>query len=243
MQLEGRHPVMEALENQRKIEKLMIADGVKGAFLKKVEHYTQNQHIPLQKVARRVLDDMSLTHNHQGIIAIVPEVGYCALDELLAQCQAAEQVPFILMLDHIEDPHNLGSILRTAETAGVQGVIIPKRRAAGITPVVARVSAGAMEYVPVTRVANLAQAIKQLKAEGFWICATDAQAPQYIYEVDLTIPLVLIIGSEGKGISRLLLEKSDFIVKIPMSGKISSLNAGVAAGICTFEVVRQRHVK
>lgn len=243
MQIEGRHPVMEALENGRKIEKILIAEGVKEPFLHKIEQLARVHQITIKRLSRRSLDEKSLTHNHQGIIAIVPEFQYSTIDDLLQKIHSEDTIPFLLVLDHIEDPHNLGSILRTAEAAGVQGIIIPKRRASGITPVVARVSTGALEYVPVARVSNLSQAIKQLKSAGFWVVATDANAPTYMYSVDLTMPLALIIGSEGKGISRLLVEKSDYIVKIPMFGKISSLNAGVAAGICTFEVVRQRQIK
>lgn len=177
---------------------------------------------------------------HQGVIAQAAAFRYAEIEEILEAARSRNETPFILLLDEIEDPHNLGSILRTAECTGVHGVIIPKRRAVGLTATVSKTSAGAAEYVPVARVTNLAQTIDRLKEEGIWIAGTDVSAKQEIYSMKFDMPLAVVIGNEGKGIGRLIKEKCDFLVKLPMKGQLNSLNASVAAGVFMYEVVRQR---
>ena len=183
---------------------------------------------------------MAQTENNQGVIAIVPPFDYCDIDDILEVAKEREEKPFILILDGIEDPHNLGSIIRTAETAGVHGIIIPKRRACGVNSTVAKVSAGAVEYMKIARVNNINEAINYLKEHDVWICGTDMNTDKYYYNEDFTGGIGIVIGSEGFGMSRLVKENCDFLVKIPMKGKITSLNASVSAGIIMYEVVKQR---
>ena len=196
----------------------------------------------LVETNKKKLDEMSTTHNHQGVIAITPPFEYADVEDMLALAKERGENPFILILDGIEDVHNLGSIIRTAETAGVHGIIIPKRRAAAVNATVAKTSAGAVEYVKIARVNNINDTIKKLKEEGLWICGTDMQTDTSYYNQDYNMPLVLVIGSEGTGMSRLTKESCDFIVKIPMKGKINSLNASVSAGIVIYEVLKNRKV-
>ena len=183
---------------------------------------------------------MSQTDNNQGVIAIVPPFDYCDVDDILDLAKSKNENPFIIILDGIEDPHNLGSIIRTAETAGVHGIIIPKRRAAAVNSTVNKVSAGAVQYMNVARVNNINETIKYLKENGVWICGTDIATNTYYYNQDYNMPIAIVIGSEGFGMSRLVKENCDFLVKIPMNGKITSLNASVSAGIVMYEVVKQR---
>ncbi len=234
----GRHPVLEALRAGRTIHKLMYADGAQGIGPVLTEAHETG--IVTQRVDRRKLDQMAQGVRHQGVIALVAERDYASLDDLLTAATASGAPPLLIMLDEIEDPHNLGSILRTVDCAGAHGVIVPKRRSAGLTATVAKTSAGAIEHVPVARVSNLAQTIEELKKRGLWIAGADAAAEQDVYHTDLTMPLAIVIGNEGQGLSRLVRERCDFLVKLPMFGRIQSLNASVAAGVLLYEAARQR---
>lgn len=239
----GKHAVLEALRSGRTLHKIWIARRAKPQALAEVLSEAKAAGIVVQEVDRRRLDEMAGAVQHQGVVAQASIKGFVELDELLQMVAKQDETPLLLALDEIEDPHNLGSILRTADCAGVQGVIVPKRRAAGLTATVAKTSAGAVEHVPVARVTNLARTLEQLKKEGYWIAGADGTAEQTVYSVDLTVPLVLVIGNEHKGIGRLIGEKCDFLLKLPMYGQIESLNASVAAGILMYETVRQRTAK
>lgn len=237
----GRNPILEALKSERStINKILIAkDGQKG-FSQEILKLAKERKIPFQIVEKSHLDKMLPQKNHQGVVALVAAAEYVDWQDILARAKEKEEDPFIIMLDEIEDPHNLGAILRTADGAGAHGVIIPKRRAVPLTEGVAKASAGAVEHVPVARVSNLAQTMESLKKEGCWIVGTSLKGTS-IYQQDLKGPLVIVIGNEGKGLGRLIEEKCDFLVNIPMQGKIQSLNASVAAGVIMYEVVRQRN--
>lgn len=239
-QVEGRNPVIEALKAGRKIEKLFLASGSNQGSIKKIVGMAKDKGITVQYVNRKKLDSMSGTQNHQGVIALVSSYEYKNLDDILNLAQIRKEPPFVIILDEIEDPHNLGAIMRTAECAGVHGIIIPKRRSVGLTSAVAKISAGAIEYIPVVRVTNISAAIEELKQKGLWIYGADMGGDEYYYRKELTGSIGIVIGNEGKGISRIVKEKCDFLVKIPMKGKVSSLNASVAASIITYEVLRQR---
>jgi len=244
MQLEGRQTVLSALETQtQQIEKIHIFRNAHGQIIKDICDLARQQRIPVIQVEKQKLDQLSKTHNHQGVIAQLSAWQYSTLEQVLTNSTSKLSAPFLVMLDHLKDPHNFGSIIRTAEAAGVDGIIIPTRRSVGLTEVVMKVSAGAISSMPIVKVTNLAQTIDELKKKGFWVVGTDADGKQDIYDVDMSIPIVLLVGSEGQGLSRLLKEKSDHLVKLPMHGTVTSLNAAVAAGICIFEVVRQRHDK
>ena len=227
-QVEGRNSVLELLEAEKDINKIIGRAKGKG--------------IVLVEVDKSKLDEISQTGNHQGVIAIVPPFEYCEVEDILEEAKNKNEQPFILILDGIEDPHNLGAIIRTAETAGVHGVVIPKRRAASVNSTVNKVSAGAVEHMKVARVNNINDTIQFLKDSGLWIIGTDGKAENYYYEQDLTGPIALVIGSEGFGMNRLVSENCDILVKIPMMGKITSLNASVSAGIVTYEIVKQRNL-
>lgn len=239
-QVEGRNAVLELLESDRDINKIFISEGEKHGSINKIIALAKERRIILNEISRAKLNQMAQTENNQGVIAIVPPYNYCEIDDILAEARKRNEKPFIVILDGIEDPHNLGSIIRTAETAGAHGIIIPKRRAATVNSTVTKVSAGAVEHMKIARVNNLNDAINYLKENDIWICGTDMNTNKYYYEEDFTCGIALIIGSEGFGISRLVRENCDFLVKIPMKGKISSLNASVAAGIIMYEVVKQR---
>lgn len=234
----GRNPVMEALKSGREIEKLLIARDAEGS-IRKIIGMAKDKNHPCQFVEKTALDRIAEGKAHQGVIACISAYEYCDAEDILEQARQKGEDPFIIILDGIEDPHNLGAIMRTADGAGAHGVIIPKRRAAGITDIVAKASAGAVEYVPVAKVSNIAQTIDRLKEMGVWIGACDMDGTEYD-KADLTGSLALVIGAEGQGISRLVKEKCDFSLSIPMSGKISSLNASNAAAILMYEVKRQR---
>jgi len=236
----GKNSVFEALQSERSINKIYIAEGVHKSSLHKLLTLAQEKKIITQYSPKKKLDQMTQNGNHQGIVASVAAYDYADLHEVVKRAKNKDKVPFLVLLDEIEDPHNLGSILRTCDVVGVDGVIIPKRRSVGLTATVSKTSAGAIEHVPVSRVTNMAQTIDWLKDEGFWIVGTDASANQMYHEIDYKIPVVIIIGSEGKGITRLISEKCDFMVKLPMMGHVNSLNASVAAGIILFEVYRNR---
>ncbi len=241
-QIEGRNSVLELLESERDINKILIAKGERHGSINKIISIAKQRKIVIAEVERQKLNAISETNNHQGVIAIVPPFNYVEVEDLLNEAKAKNEDPFVLILDGIEDPHNLGSIVRTAETAGVHGVIIPKRRAASVNATVSKSSAGAVEHVKIARVNNINETIKYLKEEGVWICGTDGDAKDYYYNQDLKGPMAIVIGSEGFGMSRLVKENCDFLVKIPMKGKITSLNASVSAGIVIYEALKQRGV-
>ncbi len=238
--IEGRNPVIEVLRSDRQIDKIMIADGAKEGSIKKIIGMAKDKNIVVQYVNKSKLDEISTSHAHQGVIAIVSDYKYYELDELIENAKSKEEDMFFIILDEITDPHNLGTIIRTADAVGAHGVIIPKRRSVHITPVVAKASAGAVEYVPVCKVTNIVNTIKRLKEEGLWIAAADMDG-EVFYDQNLTGPLGLVIGSEGFGISRLVKQNCDFTVKMPMTGNVTSLNASVAGGILLYEIFRQRN--
>ena len=242
-QIEGRNSVLELLESGKDINKIFISKGEKQGSINKIIAKAKEAKVIIVETDKKKLDEMSQTGNHQGVIAIVPPFEYCEVDDILDEAKAKNEDAFIIILDGIEDPHNLGAIIRTAETAGVHGVIIPKRRAASVNSTVNKSSAGAVEHMKIARVNNINDTIKYLKDKGLWIIGTDGKAKKYYYEQDLTGPIALVIGSEGFGMNRLVEENCDILVKIPMKGKITSLNASVSAGIVTYEIVKQRSIK
>lgn len=239
--LAGKNPVTEAIKANRPIEKLLVAEGVKPASIAEATRLAKEKGIIIQHVKRQKLDQLTGGAVHQGVAAIVAAHRYQELTEVLDSANERGEAPFLLVLDGIEDPQNLGSILRTADAAGVHGVIIPKRRAVGLTATVAKTSAGAIEYVPVVRVTNLVRTLQQLKTEGFWVTGAEASGELPYTEVDFTVPTALVIGSEGKGISRLVRENCDYVVHLPMKGAVNSLNASVAAALLMYEVLRKRN--
>ena len=238
--IEGRNPIIEALENNRSIEKIMVNKASKEGSIKKILAMAKENKVIIQEVDRHKLDEMSESHAHQGVIAITSDYRYYDLDEILEIPKERGEDPFFIILDGITDPHNLGSIIRTADAVGVHAVIIPKRRSVQITPIVAKASAGAVEYLPVCKVTNIVNTIKTLKENGLWIAAVDMDG-QTFYQQNLGGPLGLVVGSEGEGISRLVKQNCDFTVSMPMSGNVTSLNASVAGGILLYEVYRQRN--
>lgn len=241
--LAGKHPVLEALRSGRPVSKIWVSPQAQRHAVQPVLEEARARGVVVQTVDRRVLDRLAPGIPHQGVVAQAAAAPYTDLEELLDRAEAGDGPPLLVLLDEVEDPHNLGSVLRTAECAGANGVIIPKRRSAGLTAAVAKASAGAIAYVPVARVSNLAQTIDRLKARGYWVAGADASAPQNVFRADLTGPLAIVIGSEGKGLSRLVRDKCDFLVSLPMFGRIGSLNASVAAGVILYEAVRQRQAR
>ena len=238
--IEGRNAVTEALKSGRTIDKVFIADGSTDSTLRHIASMAKKNGCVVSFCDRRKLDTMSQTKAHQGVIAMAAAKEYASIDDVLALAQERGEKPLIIICDEISDPHNLGAIIRTAECAGAHGIIIPKRRNSGLTAVVEKTSAGALEYMPVVRVSNLHAAIETLKEKGVWIYGTAAEGSSSIYETDLTGAAAIIIGSEGDGMSRLVSESCDFMVKIPMKGHINSLNASNACAIIVYEAVRQR---
>ncbi len=237
--IEGRHPVMEAFRSGRTIDKLFVLDGCEDGPVKSIIRAAKKQDTYIRFVKKERLDQLSETHQHQGVIAVAAAYSYSTVEDILAIAREKNEDPFIFLLDGIEDPHNLGAIIRTANLAGAHGVIIPKHRAVGLTGVVAKTSAGALNYTPVAKVANLGQTIDQLKKEGLWfVCGH--MGGDVMYRLNLKGPIGLVVGNEGEGVSRLVREKCDYIASIPMKGDIDSLNASVAAGILAYEIVRQR---
>lgn len=239
-QIEGRNAVLELLEADKDINKIYIAKGEKHGSISKIISMAKQKKIIVTEIEKQKMNQMSETQKHQGVIAVVPPYEYCDVEDIMEYAKIKNEKPFILILDGIEDPHNLGSIIRTAETAGVHGVIIPKRRAVGVNSTVAKVSAGAVEHMKIARVTNISETIQKLKDNGVWVCGTDMQTETYYYEQDFKDAIAIVIGSEGFGMSRLVKENCDFLVKIPMKGKITSLNASVSAGIVMYEAVKQR---
>lgn len=235
----GRNAVMEALKGSRSVNKLMIANGSTEGSIKEIIAVAKEKGVNIQYWDRSKLDSIARGIRHQGVLAQVAPVQYAELEDILQVAKDRNEPPFIVLLDELEDPHNLGAILRTADAAGVHGVLIPKHRSCPLSATVAKTSAGAVEHVPVARVGNLVQTIKKLKQEGLWVAAADMDGKDY-YDADLTGPLLLIIGSEGQGVGRLVKEQCDFVVRIPMVGKINSLNASVAGSILMYEAMKQR---
>jgi 23S rRNA (guanosine2251-2'-O)-methyltransferase len=235
----GRNPVMEAIKAGRTVEKLFVQKGVSEGSIRKIIAMAREKGIVIIETEREKLNAMSDGAIHQGIAATVSPYKYVEIEEMLALAKRKGEDPLILVLDEIQDPHNLGSILRSAEIMGAHGVVIPKRRAVGLTPVVAKASAGAIEYVAVAKVSNISQALEKLKAKGLWVAAAHMDGKP-CYKEDLKGPLALVIGGEDQGVSKLIVEKSDYLIKIPMKGKVPSLNASVAASIILYEVFKQR---
>ena len=240
-QIEGRNAVLELLESDKDINKIYITKGeLKGSINKIVAIANEKKVIIVQK-DKKQMDMMAQTENYQGVIAVVPPYEYADVEDILDVAKERNEDPFILILDGIEDTHNLGAIIRTAETAGVHGIIIPKRRAAQVNSTVSKVASGALQYMKIARVNNISDTISKLKDNGVWVCGTAIDAEKYYYDQSLTGPLAIVIGNEGKGISELVKRNCDFLVKIPMKGKVTSLNASVSTGIVVYEAVKQRN--
>ncbi|MEZ3477247.1 MAG: 23S rRNA (guanosine(2251)-2'-O)-methyltransferase RlmB [Lachnospiraceae bacterium] len=237
--IEGRNAVIEAFRAGKAIDKLFILDGAQDGPIQTIKREAKKRDTMIKFVTRERLDQLSQTGKHQGVIAYAAAYTYAEVEDILAAARSKKEAPFVFLLDNIEDPHNLGAIIRTANLAGAHGVIIPKNRAAGLTAAVARASAGALNYTPVARVTNLAQTMEALKKEGLWFVCADMDGTT-MYQLDLTGPIGLVIGNEGDGVGRLIREKCDFVASIPMKGDIDSLNASVAAGVLAYEIVRQR---
>ena len=229
--IEGRNPVLEALKSGREIDKILVQSGEKNGSLKKIISVAREKKIVVTETERRRLDAMSVTHSHQGVIAFAAAREYSTVEDILKSAADKGEQPFIVIADDLTDPHNLGSVIRTANAAGAHGVIIPKRNSVGLSPVVEKTSAGALEFTPVARVSNLASTIEFLKKNNIWVVGADMDGSETIYTHDFSGAVAIVVGSEGKGVSRLVREKCDFIVSIPMNGQINSLNASVAAAL------------
>ena len=241
-QIEGRNAVLEAFRSGKCVDKLFILDGCQDGPVRTIAREARKTDTIINYVSKERLDQLSETHAHQGVIAQVAAYDYSTVDEILARAEEKGEAPFLIILDNVEDPHNLGAIIRTANLAGAHGVIIPKRRAVGLTSTVAKTSAGAINYTPVAKVTNIVRTIEELKEKGIWFVCAD-MGGETMYDLDLTGPMGLVIGNEGEGVSRLVREACDFPASIPMKGDIDSLNASVAAGVLAYEIVRQRLAK
>lgn len=241
--LVGRNAVTEALKAGRGINKILLANGDREGSITEIAALAKERGIVVQYVERAKIEALAGGHRHQGVLAYVAPVPYAELDDILKAAEEKGEAPFLVLLDELEDPHNLGALLRTADATGVHGILIPKRRSVSLNATVAKTSAGAVEYVPVARIGNIAQTLKKLKEKGFWVAGADMDGEKAYYEADLTGPLVLVVGSEGRGMSRLTKEACDFIVSMPMVGRINSLNASVAGSILMYESMRQRLAK
>ena len=237
--IEGRNAVMEAFRAGKTIDKLFVQDGCHDGIIHSIVREARKQNTILNYVAKERLDQMSETGKHQGVIAQAAAYEYADMEEIFQKAQEKGEPPFVFLLDEIEDPHNLGAIIRTANLAGAHGVIIPKRRAAGLTAAVVKASAGALNYTPVVKVTNLVQTIGELKKRGLWFVCADMQG-ENMYRLNLTGPMGLVIGNEGEGVSRLVREACDYTAAIPMKGELDSLNASAAAGVLAYEILRQR---
>ena len=237
--IEGRNAVLEAFRAGKTIDKLFILDGCQDGPIKSIIREARKTDTIITFVKKERLDQLSETGKHQGVIANAAAYEYSTVEEMLAMAEEKGEPPFLILLDNIEDPHNLGAIIRTANQAGAHGVIIPKRRAVGLTATVAKTSAGALNYTPVAKVTNLGATIDELKEKGLWFVCADMEG-ELMYDLDLKGPIGLVIGSEGEGVGRLIKEKCDFVAKIPMLGNVDSLNASVAMGVLSYEIVRQR---
>lgn len=239
-QIEGRNSVIELLKSGKDINKLYIQKGDRHGSINEIIKLAKKNKVLIAEIDKSKIDKMAQTNNHQGVIAIVPPYEYCEVDDILMEAKNRQEDPFILILDGIEDVHNLGSIIRTAECSGVHGIIIPKRRSASVNSTVNKTSSGAVQYMKIARVNNLNDTIKYLKEKNVWIYGTDITANSYYDEQDYSGGVGIVIGSEGFGMSRLVKEHCDFLIKIPMKGKINSLNASVSAAIVMYEVMKQR---
>ena len=242
-QIEGRNAVIELLESDKDINKIYITKGEQKGSINKIIAMANEKKVIIVEKDKRQMDLMAQTENYQGVIAIVPPFEYSEIEDILELAKIKNEKPFILILDGIEDTHNLGAIIRTAEIAGVHGIIIPKRRAASVNSTVSKVSCGAVQYMKIARVNNISDSINKLKENGVWVCGTAIDAKSYYFEQDFKEPIAIVIGNEGKGMSQLVKKNCDFLVKIPMKGKIQSLNASVSTGIVVYEVLKQRNFK
>ena len=240
-QIEGRNAVLEAFRSGKCVDKLFILDGCQDGPVRTIAREARKKDTIINYVSKERLDQLSETHAHQGVIAQVAAYEYSTVEDILAKAEEKGEPPFLILLDNVEDPHNLGAIIRTANLAGAHGVIIPKRRAVGLTSTVAKTSAGAINYTPVAKVTNLVRTMEALKQKGIWFVCAD-MGGESMYRMNLTGPIGLVIGNEGEGVSRLVREACDFTASIPMKGDIDSLNASVAAGVLAYEIVRQRLV-
>lgn len=236
----GRNSTMEALRSGRSINRILVLKGERQGSITQILALAREKGLVVQEVDKAKLDAIAGDTRHQGIVASVAPVEYKELEDILANAAERGEAPFVVLLDELEDPHNVGAILRTADAAGVHGVLLPKRRSCPLSGTVAKTSAGAVEYVPVARIGNVVQTIEQLKKQGFWIVGADMSGEQDYFDADLKGPIVVVVGSEGRGLGRLVRESCDIIVRIPMQGKISSLNASVACSLLLYEVLRQR---
>ena len=241
--IEGRNAVLEALRAGRALDKVYIARGETDKALAHIAGLARERGVSVSDCDRRKLDAMSVTKAHQGVIAVCAVREYASLDDILALAESRGEAPFVVVCDEISDPHNLGAIIRSAECVGAHGVVIPKRRSAGLTAVVGKTSAGAAEHLPVARVANISAALQELKDRGLWVYGAAAEGSSPMWETDLTGPLALVIGSEGEGLGRLVRERCDFLVSFPLRGKVGSLNASTAAAVLMYEVLRQKLAK
>lgn len=240
-QIEGRNAVLELLESNKDINKIYITKGEKKGSINKIIAIANEKKVILVEKDKKQMDMMAQTENYQGVIAVVPPYEYVEVEDILDVAKERKEEPFILILDGIEDTHNLGAIIRTAETAGIHGIIIPKRRAASVNSTVSKVACGALEHMKIARVNNISDTISKLKDKGIWVCGTAIDAEKYYYDQNLTGPLAIVIGNEGKGMGELVKRNCDFLVKIPMKGKVTSLNASVSTGIIVYEAVKQRN--
>lgn len=238
----GRKPVFEALKNQSPMEKLYLLESGEGG-LKPIEALARESRVPFSRVPGDKLSQLAGTSHHQGVVAVLSAREYADLEEILALALKSPDPPFLLALEEVQDPHNLGSLIRTAEAAGVHGILIPKRHAVGLTGTVSKVAAGALEYMPVARVSNIGYTLKELKKQGFWIIGADEDAEKNYTKTDLTGPVALVLGGEDRGLSLPVRKECDLLVRIPMKGRINSLNVGVAGGVLIFEIMRQRKIK
>lgn len=239
-QIEGRNPVIEALKGKRDIKEIIIRRGIKGDRIEEILELARQQNISVKRLERQEFENKTGSSSPQGIIARGEQLQLYSVQELINFAQSDERSPLLILLDHIQDPHNLGAIIRTAYAIGAHGLIFPSDRAAGITPAVLKASAGAAEHLRLARVANINYTIEKLKEDGFWIAGGDARGARFCYEQDFQGPIGLVIGNEGRGLRRLVRENCDFLVKIPMKGELNSLNASVAAGVLIYEIIRQR---
>ncbi|MEE3393695.1 MAG: 23S rRNA (guanosine(2251)-2'-O)-methyltransferase RlmB [Lachnospiraceae bacterium] len=237
--IEGRNPVIEAMRAGTTIDKLFVLEGLRDGPISSILRLAKKNDVVVNFVSKTRLDQMSVTGSHQGVIAQAAAFHYSEIDDIFARAEEKKEDPFIVLCDNIEDPHNLGSIIRTADLVGAHGVIIPKRHAVGITPVVLKASAGAVEYLPVVKVTNISKTIEALKDRGLWFAAADMDG-EVMYDANMTGPIGLVVGNEGSGVSRLVKEKCDYTVSIPMQGDIDSLNASVAMAVLSYEIRRQR---
>lgn len=236
----GKNPVIEALKSGRSVNKVFVTQGLNEAVIQKLNDLAKAANTIVQKVPKIKIDQISDGGNHQGVAAYVAAYDYAILDDLFDRAEEREEAPFFIVLDELEDPHNLGSILRTADAVGAHGVIIPKRRSVGLTATVAKTSAGAIEHIPVVRVTNISQTIDELKSRNVWVVGTAGDGSEDYRKLDGNIPIALVMGNEGKGLSRLVKEKCDWTVSLPMVGKVTSLNASVACSLLLYEVFRKR---